>query len=194
MITVFTEEVWAAVSPKLMHYISGRVSNRQDTEDLLQEVYVRALESSRGDNDIENVTAWLYRIAHNVIVDKYRSTGRIVLTDDIDEVTSSQLVQDNYNQETGQCLMQLAEHLSPTDREAILEADYRNNKQGILSSRWGISLSGGKSRIQRARQRLKTSLLECCEVKTDGAGNILDLHAKGKNHFCSSSAEFVGAL
>jgi RNA polymerase sigma-70 factor (ECF subfamily) len=168
-----------------MQYISKRVSNRQDAEDLLQEVYVRALESSRGDNGIENVTAWLFRIAHNVIVDKYRSTSRIVLTDDIDEVPSSQLGPDNYNQETGQCLRQLAEHLSPLDREAILAADYQGNKQGTLSRRWGVSLSGGKSRIQRARQRLKTSLLDCCEVKTDGAGNILDLHIKGNNYSCS---------
>jgi len=172
---MFTEEAWAALKPKLAQYIQKRVSNRQDAEDLLHDVCVRALETRT--EDIINPAAWLYRVAHNRIVDYHRGASRSQATDYIEEPVP-QLDQENSNHETARCLLVLAEHLAPTEREAILEADYRGRKQAMLSSSWGLSVSGGKSRIQRARRKLRQVLLECCEVTTDREGNVLDLHPK----------------
>jgi RNA polymerase sigma-70 factor (ECF subfamily) len=38
----------------------------------------------------------------------------------------------------------------------------------------GISLSGAKSRVQRARQQLREMIHDCCQIERDGRGNVFD--------------------
>jgi RNA polymerase sigma-70 factor, ECF subfamily len=38
----------------------------------------------------------------------------------------------------------------------------------------GISFSGAKSRVQRARAKIKEQLLDCCHFQFDRAGQIID--------------------
>src|SRR3712207_6721698 len=46
--------------------------SRQDAEDVLQDVFVRAFGALRGDSRAINVRAWLYRVAHNRCIDHLR--------------------------------------------------------------------------------------------------------------------------
>ena len=43
-----------------------------------------------------------------------------------------------------------------------------------ISQRLDISVSGAKSRVQRARKMLKTKLDECCRIEFDSHGKIVD--------------------
>jgi RNA polymerase sigma-70 factor (ECF subfamily) len=62
---------------ELQRYVFYRVANRFDAEDLTETVFLKAWESLPGtQSSIVNLRAWLYRIAHNVIVDYYR-TARV---------------------------------------------------------------------------------------------------------------------
>jgi RNA polymerase sigma-70 factor (ECF subfamily) len=50
----------------------------------------------------------------------------------------------------------------------------------------GLSLSGAKSRVQRARRKLRAALLSCCRFELDRFGNVLDWHPKGSAcHYCA---------
>ncbi|MDH7479371.1 MAG: sigma factor-like helix-turn-helix DNA-binding protein [Syntrophomonadaceae bacterium] len=125
--------------------------------------------------DIADVEAWMYRIAYNLIVDYFRGANRYSFLEDINEIPVPAIPeQENYNKETAECLLKLVEYLPANYKEAILEADYKGEKQSMLGRKWGLSDSGSKSRIQRARKKLRAVLLSCCEVKSDGAGNIID--------------------
>ena len=46
--------------------------SRQDAEDVLQDVFVRAFGALRADARPVNVRAWLYRVAHNRCIDHLR--------------------------------------------------------------------------------------------------------------------------
>jgi RNA polymerase sigma-70 factor, ECF subfamily len=50
--------------------------------------------------------------------------------------------------------------------------------QQHLAEREGISLSGAKSRVQRAREKLRQLLLECCHFELDRLGRIIDYHRR----------------
>jgi RNA polymerase sigma-70 factor, ECF subfamily len=50
----------------------------------------------------------------------------------------------------------------------------------------GISLSGAKSRVQRARKKLKELLLECCHFEFDRYGTVFDYHPKNCTKCCES--------
>ncbi|WP_353852714.1 RNA polymerase sigma factor SigZ [Dehalobacter restrictus] len=176
------EELWMMYNPKLKAYIRKKVSDQYEAEDILQEVGLRIQKSASKIQEITNVEAWLYRIAHNLIVDYYRSTRKYELIEDIVEIVEPKATgQENYNKETAECLLKLVEYLPENDQEAILECDYKGTKQNVLAQKWGISKSGSKSRVQRARKRLTAVLHSCCEVKKDHAGNIIEFENKENN-------------
>lgn len=56
--------------PRIYRYISHRVGDARDAEDLAGEVFVRMLGSIREQRG--NLEAWLFRIAGNVVTDHYR--------------------------------------------------------------------------------------------------------------------------
>ncbi len=57
---------------KLFNFIKKRVPDKEDAEDILQEVFYLLIETSKSVKKIEHLTAWLFKIAKNKIVDLYR--------------------------------------------------------------------------------------------------------------------------
>src|ERR671939_1505794 len=59
---------------RLFAYVRQMLSaaSRQDAEDVLQDVFVRAYGALRSDARDMNVRAWLYRVAHNRCIDRLR--------------------------------------------------------------------------------------------------------------------------
>jgi RNA polymerase sigma factor (sigma-70 family) len=65
----------ARESPRLRNFIRRRVADEADVEDILQEVFSELFEAYRLLQPIEQVGAWLYRVAKNRITDRYRRRG-----------------------------------------------------------------------------------------------------------------------
>jgi RNA polymerase sigma factor (sigma-70 family) len=62
--------------PRLRNFIRRRVADRSDAEDILQEVFSELVEAYRMMKPLEQVTAWLFRVARNRITDLFRSKKR----------------------------------------------------------------------------------------------------------------------
>ena len=58
--------------PRLLDFIRQRVKTREDAEDILQDVFYQLLTNYRITEPIEQLTAWLYTVARNKIIDWYR--------------------------------------------------------------------------------------------------------------------------
>src|SRR6202035_2064662 len=65
--------------PRLRNFIRKRVGDRSDAEDILQEVFYELVEAYRMMKPIEQVTAWLFRVARNRITDLFRRRSREAL-------------------------------------------------------------------------------------------------------------------
>ena len=66
-------ELYDRYAPKMYAYIYRRVGDAALAEDLAGELFLRVLRSIRGDQAWrDSFSAWLYRIAHNLVVDHYR--------------------------------------------------------------------------------------------------------------------------
>ncbi|GHT72785.1 RNA polymerase subunit sigma-24 [Bacteroidia bacterium] len=64
-------ELIAAHQPQLKSFIRKRVANKADTEDILQDVFYQLAKTvNTAMSPIENVSAWLYRVARNTIINK----------------------------------------------------------------------------------------------------------------------------
>jgi RNA polymerase sigma factor (sigma-70 family) len=63
------EELIAKYQPQLKSFIRKRASNREDAEDILQDVFYQFLKTlNTVSNPVEQVSAWLYRVARNLII------------------------------------------------------------------------------------------------------------------------------
>jgi RNA polymerase sigma-70 factor (ECF subfamily) len=69
-------------SDKIYNYIYHRVGQADVAEDLTGQVFMRMLESIRtGRAWRTSFSGWLYRIAHNLVIDHYRRRGRAAFVD-----------------------------------------------------------------------------------------------------------------
>src|SRR6202040_2674748 len=57
---------------RLRNFIRRRVDDEADAEDILQDVFSELIEAYRLMKPIEQVGAWLYRVARNRIIDAFR--------------------------------------------------------------------------------------------------------------------------
>ena len=73
------EETVKRESGRLRNFIRKRVPDPSDAEDILQDVFYELLDSAK---PIEQVTAWLFRVASNRIIDRFRKQKHQTLSID----------------------------------------------------------------------------------------------------------------
>jgi RNA polymerase sigma-70 factor (ECF subfamily) len=128
--------------------------------------------------DEERIQAWVYQVARNAIADHFRrSRPTVVLTDvpfQIDDAEDGQAAQ-----ALACSVRQFVDALSPNYRDALVLTAYEGLTQVQLADKLGISVSGAKSRVQRARNQLKAALLACCHVQRDRRGGVNSYSPRG---------------
>jgi len=78
-------EVLARERVRLRNFIRARVDNESDVEDLLQDVFSELVEAESLTEPVRQVGAWLFRVARNRIIDRYRKHGAGTLPLEADE-------------------------------------------------------------------------------------------------------------
>ncbi len=148
-----------------MHQLRDRVLS----EDLLQEVFLKALRQGQRFCALQNPRAWLFEVARNTLTDHLRRRrDSVELPEDLSAEETPPATVDSL----AQCLPRVLAELSVEDRDAITCCDLEGMSQADYAARLGISLPGAKSRVQRARARLKAQLASACKVRLDEAGRI----------------------
>ena len=175
------EELWQEHSTRLSHYVHKRVGDFQAAEDIVQEVALRLNQSSVSLIEIADPERWLYTVARNLVVDHYRRVQTEKALQAVNETYEDIDPLDNgENREAADCLLRLTKSLSGEYRQALLSADYLGLPQKQTSEALGLSYSGYKSRVQRARRQLKSAMLSCCRVRSDRYGNILTMERRDR--------------
>lgn len=177
-------ELWKEFAGPLERFIARRVGNHQDAEDLLQDVFLRAHVALDGVEDKRRVRPWLYRIASNVIADHHRRrrlpTRHGIPGGIADEPAAEDADPENLNGEVSSCLPSVVQELPEGYRRALTLADLEGRTQREVAEVLGLSPSGAKSRVQRARKKLKAILQSCCRFELDRLGNVLDYAPRGE--------------
>jgi RNA polymerase sigma-70 factor (ECF subfamily) len=174
---------WEELHGNLRAFISRRVRNQADVDDLVQRVLLQIVKGLASLRDAERLHAWVYRTARNIIVDYYRSSAgqRKVASGGAEDLAAANAeTQANPRdderaalQELAGCMTPMIRQLPPAYREAVTLADLEGVNQADAAARAGVSISAMKSRIQRGRQQLKTVLEDCCRVQLDRRGTIV---------------------
>jgi RNA polymerase sigma-70 factor, ECF subfamily len=172
-----TEILWRETHQALRTFILSKVKDEQETDDILQEVFLKIQLKLPQLKDGGKVVPWLYQIARNAIADNYREKKKSIPATDREEAEAVTDTSDRTH-EFAQCIPGMIQALPEKYREAVYLTEIEGLTQKELAERLGLSISGAKSRVQRGREKLKEMLLQCCEIYTDAYGNVIDYHSK----------------
>jgi RNA polymerase sigma-70 factor (ECF subfamily) len=167
---------------RLRAFIARRVENPETAEDLTQEVLLRLVHNSRS-NELNDPTAWLYRVARNVIIDHYRGrrpsqtpgAGHPLATDPVTDPFADD--PSSARRELALCVRSLIEQLAEPYRSAVRAVDLDGATHAAVAASTGLSIPGVKSRVQRGRRRLRDLLLTCCTLDISVNGAVVDYTA-----------------
>lgn len=174
---ITTEDTWKTFHQPIEQFIHKYVQDEQAAEDILQDVFLKIHTHIDTLKDEQKLQTWLYQITRHTIYDQYRRhRDMITLPESFD--LPEEPAEDDIEQTLLPCVKAMVDSLPAIYREAIILTEYQGMTQKELAEHLGISLSGAKSRVQRAREKLKAMLLECCHFELDRRGKIIDYHPR----------------
>ncbi len=68
---------------RLLDFIRKRVSSEEDAEDILQDVFFELVETYRLMKPVEKIASWLFKVARNKIIDRYRKKKTLSLENQV---------------------------------------------------------------------------------------------------------------
>ncbi len=149
--------------------------SRQDAEDALQDVFLRAYSSLRSNDRQLSLRAWLYRVAHNRCIDHLRKPVPPAI--DLFETSRRPLHDPIVESERREDLRQLiadVRRLPEQQRSALLMREIDGLTYAELAEALGVTLQAVKSLLVRAR----IGLVEAIEARDTACDEIrLDLVA-----------------
>ena len=157
----------------LRRFVQKRVNDPHAADDIVQDVLLRVLANPESLPPDARLAAWVFHTARNAIVDRYRSRkpDALLVEPIVESEEESQVIS-----ELASCLRCMVGRLDEPYRDALQLADLQGVPQQEIADQLGISLSGAKSRVQRARQQLQSMFAACCQVQRDARGNVTDFH------------------
>jgi RNA polymerase sigma-70 factor (ECF subfamily) len=160
-------------------FIRSRASDAAEAEDILQEVFIRVHRNlcCLPEPEWHRPESWIYQIARHLIIDHYRRRREVVAIPD-SLPAEPDLPEDDPEAVLALSLRELIDELPEPYRQALILTEYQGLTQKQLAERMGLSLSGAKSRVQRARDKLRDMLLSCCHFEFDRRGHILDYYER----------------
>lgn len=175
------ENLWNEYNVGLMKFIKSKVQNEYDAEDLLQEVFLKLSKNTAKLKDVVKLDSYIYQIARSSIIDYYRKSKDIVTENqEFDFLPAAAEEQINLNEEVAKCLEKMIITLPEKYQIPMELHDILGKKHKDIAYKLNISISGSKTRVQRAREKLKEKLLDCCDFEFDTMGNIIDYKQKNK--------------
>jgi RNA polymerase sigma-70 factor (ECF subfamily) len=163
------EELISSYERRIYNYCLRMTNNREDAEDLTQEVFVRVYKSLKRFKGNSQLSTWIYRIAHNVCIDRYRkvklTTVSLSQPKGSDDEREMELPARDFSPEEEAMRMELKKYLlnsiselQPKYRSVIVLRDIQNYSYEEIAEILRLPLGTVKSHISRARAALRQAV------------------------------------
>ncbi|KOY87694.1 hypothetical protein AD998_17555 [bacterium 336/3] len=178
--------IWTEFQKELKGFIVNKTRNHADSNDILQDVFIKIIKYNDKVSQAKNIRHYLYGIVRNALNDYfkrkgYHTTSEIELAEELTEEESHSLNATIANECVRKFIYKLPSHY----QQALLLSEFENISQKELAEKLQISYSGAKSRVQRGREKLKELLLKCCILQVDNYGNIIEMNDKPCDDKCN---------
>jgi RNA polymerase sigma-70 factor (ECF subfamily) len=163
-------DAWKSHEAELRGFLIHRVSDAHLAEDLLQDVFLKAIRQGLSFCDVVDPRAWLFRVARNAMIDHARlSKPQVPLPEDLAWESEGDLAPVDCLSE---CLNRIFAEIPPEDAEILRRCDLEGMKQKEFADATGLTLSAAKSRLLRARSRMREVMTTNCQIAFDEQGRV----------------------
>jgi RNA polymerase sigma-70 factor, ECF subfamily len=160
---------------QLHEIICNKVGHVVDCHDIMQEVFLKIMLNINKIEQADNMAAYLVKLTNNAVIDHYRRSKPVAYTEmTADLHVENDIVQDQSPKLADCCLRPMIETLPDIYRDALIGTELEGMKLKDYAEKIGISLSNAKVRVQRAKEKLKDIIMQCCSYDFDIYGNIVD--------------------
>jgi RNA polymerase sigma-70 factor (ECF subfamily) len=158
------------------------VRDRDEADDLTQEVFLLAHRKLASLRDPDAVVAWLYRIATHVCYDRFRKWGRQPTPASLDATGHPEAAGGGDEPNLGRvieqvemsgCVRGYLDELADDYRTVVLLHDLERLTNNAIAELLGASLDTVKIRVHRARRKLQDALDAHCDFSRDDHGVLV---------------------
>jgi RNA polymerase sigma-70 factor, ECF subfamily len=162
---------------ELKGFIRSKVKDYDAANDILQDTLLKIYMNFSTVKNRQSLTSWIYQVTRNTITDYYRKQKlNSEISDDL------KMEEDDFDNTKGRrlsnCLKPFINQLPDKYRDALMMVYFEDLSQKEYAGRSGLSYSGAKSNVQRARIKLKEIFEKCCRIEADKYGQIIDYKPK----------------
>ena len=176
----------------LLNYIRSKIRSKEDAEDILQNVFIRISSNVDKLSEDKKLKGWIFTITRNAVIDYYRANASKKKFADSAEFENNIMEENTPDSTKGldQCMTTMIALLPDEYRDIIIESEIKGIKQKDLAEKYGLAYPSVRSRVQRGRERLRQLFHDCCHIKTDTLGNVIDVKSRSScNNPCSPCSE-----
>jgi RNA polymerase sigma-70 factor, ECF subfamily len=167
------KNIWTDFHKELKGFVLSKTRNAMDTDDILQDVFVKIIQNQDKVSQAINVRHYIYGIVRNTVNDYFRKRKSNACDHEAHDILS-EAESESLNEKIAACCLKLfIQQLPEAYRQALLVTEFQQLSQKQLAEQLNISYSGAKSRVQRGKEKLKELILNCCAYKSDAYGNLM---------------------
>lgn len=176
--TASIEHAWVEHKQQLLAFINSKVDTTEDAEDILNDVFLRLIKSTHNAPFPNAITGWLYHVTKNRIVDYYRAKKR---TDQLPTELAEEEKEITTIKQLSHCILPLIYALPEPYQRPLLLSEIDGKQYKEVAIELELSLSAVKSRILRGREKLLNSMVKCCTLHHNKAGETIDYDEKNRS-------------
>jgi RNA polymerase sigma-70 factor (ECF subfamily) len=179
------EQVYRQYRSKLLAFIQQRVGGQDLAQDILHDVFVKILGRDNCLREPAKITAWLYQVTRNAIIDRLRSSRP---HEELPQEIAANNEESTAEARLASFLQPMIEVLPEIYRDAVILSDLDGLPLKQIAGREGITVPAVKSRVQRGRRMLESMLRDCCALEFSRRGAIMDFWPKADSTCCRRGA------
>jgi len=160
-ITETFKKIYEMESDTIFRFCLVRVSNREQALDITQETFLRFWKSLQENTKILNEKAFLFTIAHRLIIDWYRKKKSVSLDKMMEGENNSYDLPDEKSINNiemgaeGRYLLKKIDELSPVYKDAVYLRFVEDLSPGDIGKILGISANAAGVRVNRGLEELR---------------------------------------
>ncbi|EDM44811.1 RNA polymerase sigma factor SigZ [unidentified eubacterium SCB49] len=161
-----TKKLWDYINEELYFFILKKVKNRDVTNDIFQNTFLKIHNNLSKLKKEEKAKAWAFQIARNEIFNHYNKESIYVNEPD----TNKELLLQDHEQVC--CFDKFIDELPEIYKQVIELIYIKGKKQKEVAKELDISLENVKARVKRAKDILKKKFNTCCKYQFNTNGKL----------------------
>ena len=130
---------WQAHESELRGFLKHQLPDGHAADDLLQDVFLKAMRQGEGFCSLDNPRAWLFQVARNAVIDRARSAKHHVPLDDCELELQAPMAEPLEPVDAlADCVARVLGELAPDDAAILRACDMQGQTQREFAAHYGL--------------------------------------------------------